>query len=55
MGRFLTGPTITEAHGRLVEVDGRRLLPWFHPAAALHDQRLRETLFADARALRDAL
>ena len=55
MGRFLTGPTITEAHGRVVEADGRRLLPWFHPAAALHDQRLRETLFADARALRDAL
>ena len=55
MGRFLTGPTITEAHGRVVEAGGRRLLPWFHPAAALHDQRLRETLFADARALRDVL
>jgi uracil-DNA glycosylase len=55
MGHFLSGPTITEAHGQVVEADGRRVLPWFHPAAALHNQRLRETLFADARALRDAL
>ena len=28
-----------------------RLLPWLHPAAALHNQGLRETLFEDARAL----
>jgi hypothetical protein len=26
-------------------------VPWFHPAAALHNQRLRETLVQDARAL----
>jgi uracil-DNA glycosylase family 4 len=55
MGRFVSGPTITEAHGQVVEAGGRRVMPWFHPAAALHNQRLRETLFADARALRDAL
>jgi DNA polymerase len=55
MGRFLSGPTITEAHGRVVQAGARRVMPWFHPAAALHSQRLRATLFADARALRDAL
>jgi uracil-DNA glycosylase len=55
LGHFVQGVTITEAHGRVVEADGRRVLPWFHPAAALHNQRLRETLVADARGLRDAL
>jgi uracil-DNA glycosylase family 4 len=55
MTRFVDGVTITDAHGRIVEADGRRILPWFHPAAALHNQSLRETLFEDARALRDAL
>lgn len=55
MGHFLSGPTITEAHGQVVEAGGRRVLPWFHPAAALHNQRLRETLVVDARALRDVL
>jgi uracil-DNA glycosylase family 4 len=55
LAHFVPGVTITEAHGRVVEADGRRVLPWFHPAAALHNQRLREALVADARGLRDAL
>jgi uracil-DNA glycosylase family 4 len=55
LAHFVPGVTITEAHGHVVEADGRRILPWFHPAAALHNQRLRETLLADARGLRDAL
>lgn len=52
---FADGVTITEAHGRVVEGGGRRVLPWFHPAAALHNQGLRAALFEDARALRDVL
>ena len=55
LAHFVDGVTITAAHGRVVEAAGRRVLPWFHPAAALHDQSLRETLLADARGLRDAL
>jgi uracil-DNA glycosylase len=55
LGRFVDGATISEAHGKVVEAGDLRVFPWFHPAAALHNQSLRETLFEDARALRDAL
>ena len=55
MGRFVDGVTITEAHGRRYERDGRTIVPWFHPAAALHNQSLRETLVEDARALGETL
>ena len=53
--RFAPDTTITEAHGRVVEHDGRMLFPMYHPAAALRNPKLRETLHEDARALRDAL
>jgi DNA polymerase len=55
MGRFVDGVKITEAHGRAYERDGRTVVPWFHPAAALHNQSLRETLVEDARALGETL
>jgi uracil-DNA glycosylase len=55
LARFAPDAKISEAHGRVVSRDGRTLFPMFHPAAALHNQALRETLFADARALREAL
>src|SRR3712207_9184587 len=55
MGRFVDGVTITEAHGRSYERDGRTVVPWFHPAASLHNQSLRETLVEDARALGETL
>ncbi|MGZ6259649.1 MAG: hypothetical protein ACXWN5_02185 [Candidatus Limnocylindrales bacterium] len=37
------------------EAGGRRLFPLYHPAAALHNPRLRPTLVDDARALGRAL
>ena len=55
LGRFVEGVKITEAHGRVVQRAGRDVFPMFHPAAALRNRDLRETLFADARALREAL
>jgi uracil-DNA glycosylase family 4 len=55
LARFAPDLKISEAHGRAVERDGRTLFPLYHPAAALHAQRLRETLFDDARALGEAL
>ena len=55
MGRFVDGVTITEAHGQSYERDGRTIVPWFHPAASLHNQSLRETLVEDARALGETL
>jgi uracil-DNA glycosylase family 4 len=49
---FAPDAKIGEVHGSRVQ-DG--LFPLYHPAAALHNPRLRETLLADARSLRDAL
>jgi DNA polymerase len=45
---FAPAAKIGDVHGTLV--DGR-LFPLYHPAAAMYNQTLRETLFADARAL----
>ena len=58
MGRFVDGVTITEAHGRPVEVEGppaRTIVPWFHPAAAIYNRSLRESLHEDARRLGETL
>ena len=55
LNRFAPDVKITEAHGRVIERDGRTLFPMFHPAAALRNPKLRETLHEDARALREAL
>ena len=53
--RFAPDARIGEVHGRVLERDGRMLFPLYHPAAALHNQRLHPTLLEDARALRAAL
>jgi uracil-DNA glycosylase family 4 len=53
--RFAADAKIGEAHGHVLERDGRRLFPMYHPAAALHNQSLRATLLDDARGLREAL
>jgi uracil-DNA glycosylase family 4 len=51
LAHFAPALKISEAHGQAVESDGRLVLPWYHPAAALHNQSLRMTLHADAQAL----
>jgi uracil-DNA glycosylase family 4 len=55
LAHFAPDVKISEAHGRVLETETWRLFPMFHPAAALHNPSLRETLHEDARALRDAL
>ena len=55
LARFAPDVKITQTHGQVIERDGRTLFPMFHPAAALRNPRLRETLHEDARALRHAL
>jgi DNA polymerase len=55
LARFVPDAKISVEHGRVLERDGRALYPMFHPAAALHNQGLRETLFEDARALAEVL
>ena len=55
LARFAPDAKISEAHGAVLEHDGRRLFPLYHPAAALYNRGLRETLMEDARALGTAL
>ena len=51
LAHFAPAAKIGEAHGRALVERGRELFPLYHPAAALRSTKLRETLFADARAL----
>ena len=51
LAHFAPGRKVTEVHGAPLEQDGRRLVPWLHPAAALRSRALREAVVADARAL----
>jgi uracil-DNA glycosylase family 4 len=55
LARFAPDAKISAAHGAVLEHDGRRLFPLYHPAAALYNRGLRETLMEDARALGKAL
>jgi DNA polymerase len=55
LARYLPGARISAVHGRLRRVGGRFIFPMYHPAAALHQASLRETLFADVRGLPAAL
>jgi DNA polymerase len=53
--RYLPGSRISAVHGQLRRAGGRFIFPMYHPAAALHQASLRETLFADIRGLPAAL
>ena len=55
LARFAPDAKITQVHGNVVEEDGRRLFPMYHPAAALYARQLRATLMADATALGELL
>lgn len=51
LGTFFPGSMISKVHGEVREKDGRRFFAMYHPAAALHQERLRQTLLEDARKL----
>jgi DNA polymerase len=53
--RYLPDARIGAVHGTLRRSGGRFIFPMYHPAAALHQSSLRETLFADVRGLPAAL
>jgi uracil-DNA glycosylase len=55
LAHFAPGSKITQVHGTLIVENERQLVPWLHPAAALRNRDLRETLLQDARALRGIL
>ena len=55
MGRFFPRETIGKMHGRFGTVDGQKVFAMYHPAAALHQQRLRDTLVQDMKKIPEAL
>lgn len=51
--QFYSKMSITEAHGKGQKLtDGQAVFPLYHPAAALHNPNLRQTLFDDFKALK---
>jgi DNA polymerase len=51
MAKFFPGARISAIHGQARVVDGRMVVAMFHPAAALHQQSLRQTLIDDFKKL----
>lgn len=52
---FLPGAKIGEVHGVMQEANGRRILPLYHPAAALYNGSMRVTLKEDFARIPDIL
>ena len=55
MGLFFKGAKITQIHGQMRQVGERFVIPMFHPAAALHQLSLKETIMADFAKLPELL
>jgi DNA polymerase len=51
MNRFIPGATISRIHGDPRVVDGVTVVPMFHPAAALHQERYRSLIVEDFKKL----
>jgi DNA polymerase len=47
MAKFLPLARISDAHGRPVNINGRLIVPMYHPAAALHQPSLKPALEKD--------
>jgi DNA polymerase len=47
LGTFFPGSMISKVHGDLHQRDGRYFFHMYHPAAALHQESLRQTLVGD--------
>jgi len=47
MSRFIPDAKITQIHGQMQKIGKRYIIPMFHPAAALHQQRFRPMLLED--------
>ncbi len=54
-GKFFPAQTISKARGRPQNLNGLVIYPIYHPAAALHNPRLRPTLEQDFQNLRSLL
>lgn len=51
MSRYFPGESISRIHGQPRKVDGYTVVPMFHPAAALHQERYRSLIEDDFKRL----
>jgi DNA polymerase len=51
MAKFFAGESISKIHGQPRKVGGRTIVPMFHPAAALHQERFRSLIVDDFKRL----
>jgi DNA polymerase len=47
MARYFPNVKISKIHGQAKEIDGRVVIPMYHPAAALHQPSLRQVVKED--------
>ncbi len=55
MAKFMPFARISEVHGRATWVNGRLIVPMYHPAAALHQPSLKTTVVQDFKKLPAAI
>jgi DNA polymerase len=55
MARYFPGAKISAIHGQAKVINGRTIVPMFHPAAALHNGALREPLEQDFVRLKELI
>ena len=55
MARFIPNAKISEIHGQPIRVKGKLVVPFYHPAAALHRPSLRSVVEEDFAALPDLI
>jgi DNA polymerase len=55
LSRFIQNAKITQIHGQMQKVGKRFIIPMFHPAAALHQERFRPLLLEDFAKLPELL
>lgn len=55
LGTFFPGQLISRLHGSVRQVGSRHYFPMYHPAAALHQAKYRQTIIDDMKTLGDWL
>jgi len=55
MARYFENARISNIHGKAVWRDGRLIVPMYHPAAALHQPKLRSVIMHDFAQLKDLI
>ena len=55
MAKFFPGAKISAIHGQAKNIDGRTVVAMFHPAAALHQPTLRQSIEDDFRQLKQII